>query len=117
MNTLTIRRPDDWHLHLRDGAVMKAVLPWTAKHYGRAIIMPNLKPPITTVAAAQAYRERILAELPADSMFQPLMVCYLTDTLSPDEIKLGKETGTFAAAKLSADRQVGELRRTVVIGV
>ena len=100
MNTLTIRRPDDWHLHLRDDAVLKAVLPWTAKLYGRAIIMPNLKPPITTVAAAQAYRERIMAELPADARFQPLMTCYLTDTLSPDEIKLGKETGAFTAAKL-----------------
>ena len=80
--------------------MLKAVLPWTAKLYGRAIIMPNLKPPITTVAAAQTYRERILAQLPTGSMFEPLMTCYLTDTLSPDEIKLGKEAGVFTAAKL-----------------
>ena len=100
MNTITIRRPDDWHVHLRDGAVLKAVLPWTANLYGRAIIMPNLKPPVTTVQAAEAYREKIMAELPADTSFQPLMTCYLTDSLSPEEIKLGKEKGVFTAAKL-----------------
>ncbi len=99
--TITLRRPDDWHVHLRDGAVMKAVLPWTAQLYGRAIVMPNLKPPITTVTAAEAYRERILAELPAENKtFTPLMTCYLTDNLEPSEIKLGKEKGVFSAAKL-----------------
>ena len=100
MNSLTIIRPDDWHLHLRDGAVLEAVLPWSAKLYGRAIIMPNLKPPITTVKAAEAYRERILAHLPADSSFEPLMTCYLTDRLEPDEIRRGKHEGVFTAAKL-----------------
>ena len=100
MNTITIRRPDDWHVHLRDGAVLKAVLPWTAGLYGRAIIMPNLKPPVTTVKAAAEYRERIMGELPAGSSFRPLMTCYLTDSLLPEEIKLGKEKGVFSAAKL-----------------
>ena len=100
MKTLTITRPDDWHLHLRDGNVLQAVLPWSANVYGRAIIMPNLKPPITTVAAADAYKQRIISHLPADSNFEPLMTCYLTDSLQPSEIKLGKETGSFTAAKL-----------------
>jgi len=100
LTSLTITRPDDWHLHLRDGAVLKAVLPWTANVYGRAIIMPNLKPPITTVNAAVAYKERILAHLPAGSQFEPLMTCYLTDNLLPSEIKKGQETGAFTAAKL-----------------
>lgn len=100
MKTITIRRPDDWHLHLRDDAIMEAVLPWSATVFGRAIIMPNLKPPITTVAAAKAYRERILAALPEGSTFEPLMTCYLTDNLQPDEIRLGKAEGIFTAAKL-----------------
>ncbi len=100
MKTITIKRPDDWHLHLRDGAIMEAVLPWSANLFGRAIIMPNLKPPITTVAAAIAYRQRILDKLPQTSSFQPLMTCYLTDNLSPDEIKRGKEEAVFTAAKL-----------------
>ncbi|MEM7113792.1 MAG: dihydroorotase [Chloroflexota bacterium] len=100
MKSITIRQPDDWHLHLRDEAVLEAVLPWSANVYGRAIIMPNLKPPITTVAAAKAYRNRILAALPAGSSFQPLMTCYLTDNLEPDEIRRGKEEGVFTAAKL-----------------
>lgn len=100
LTSITLIRPDDWHLHLRDGAVLKAVLPWTANLYGRAIIMPNLTPPITTVDAATKYKERILAELPAGSSFQPLMTCYLTDSLSPNEIKRGKAEGVFTAAKL-----------------
>jgi len=78
--SITIRRPDDWHVHLRDGAMLKAVLPFTAAQFARGIIMPNLVPPVTTVAAAAAYRERILAARPAGSGFQPLMTCYLTDT-------------------------------------
>ena len=100
VNRLTIRRPDDFHVHLRDGAVLSAVLPHTATLYGRAIIMPNLKPPITTVDAAIAYRERIMAQLPSSSTFQPLMTCYLTDNLEPDEIIRGKAEGVFSAAKL-----------------
>jgi dihydroorotase len=100
LKTITIKRPDDWHLHLRDGDVLKTVLPWTANVYGRAIIMPNLQPPITTVGAAIAYRDQILAALPAGSRFQPLMTCYLTDSLKPEELRRGKEEGIFTAAKL-----------------
>ena len=76
---ITIRRPDDWHLHVRDGEMLKAVLPYTARHFGRAILMPNLVPPIRTTQEAIAYRERVLAALPRGSRFQPLMTCYLTD--------------------------------------
>src|SRR3546814_3845150 len=76
---IEIRRPDDWHLHLRDGAMMRAVLPWTVRQFARAIVMPNLVPPIATVAAAKAYRERILAALPAGASFTPLMPCYVGD--------------------------------------
>lgn len=97
---ITIRRPDDWHVHFRDEAVMEAVLPYTAKVFGRAIVMPNLVPPVASVDAAVAYRERIMAALPAGSTFQPLMTCYLTDTLAPEEIRRGKEEGVFTAAKL-----------------
>ena len=89
VTSITIRRPDDWHVHLRDGAMLKAVLPFTAAQFARGIIMPNLVPPVTTVAAAAAYRERILAARPAGSDFQPLMTCYLTDNTSPDEIEKG----------------------------
>ena len=81
---ITIRRPDDWHVHLRDGAMLRAVLPFTAGQFARGIIMPNLVPPVTTVDAAAAYRDRILAARPAGSDFEPLMTCYLTDTTSPD---------------------------------
>ena len=98
--SITIRRPDDWHVHLRDGAMLKAVLPFTAAQFARGIIMPNLVPPVTTVAAAAAYRERILAARPAGSGFQPLMTCYLTDTTSPDEIEKGHTEGVWVAAKL-----------------
>ena len=97
---LTLRRPDDWHVHFRDGAIMQAVLPYTAQVFGRAIVMPNLQPPITTVAAAQAYRARILAALPPETSFQPLMTCYLTDSLQPQTIRDGVAEGVFTAAKL-----------------
>ena len=90
---ITIRKPDDWHLHVRDGAMMKAVLPFTARHFGRAIIMPNLVPPVTSVDAAIAYRERLMACLPPGSTFQPLMTCYLTDHTDPDEVERGSPVG------------------------
>jgi dihydroorotase len=98
--SITIRRPDDWHVHLRDGAMLQAVLPFTAAQFARGIIMPNLVPPVTTVAAAAAYRDRILAARPLGSDFQPLMTCYLTDTTSPDEIEKGHAEGVWVAAKL-----------------
>jgi dihydroorotase len=100
LDEIKIKRPDDWHLHLRDGDMMRAVLPFTAKLYGRAIIMPNLKPPITTVKDATAYRQRILDCSPSDCGFQPLMTLYLTDETAPAEIRLGKIEGTIAAVKL-----------------
>jgi dihydroorotase len=94
---LTIRRPDDWHVHLRDGEMLTAVAPFTARQFARAIVMPNLAPPVTTVAAAKAYRDRILAAAPS---FTPLMTCYLTDDASPQELTRGHEEGVFTAAKL-----------------
>src|ERR1700742_5314593 len=97
---VTIRRPDDFHVHLRDGAMLEAVLPFTAAQFARGIIMPNLVPPVTTVAAAKAYRERILAARAATSDFEPLMTCYLTDATSPDEIEKGFKDRVWAAAKL-----------------
>ncbi|MBX9881696.1 MAG: dihydroorotase [Sphingomonas sp.] len=97
---LTLRRPDDWHLHLRDGAMLAAVLPYTARQFARAIVMPNLVPPVTTVAAAEAYRARILAALPAGADFTPLMTCYLTDDADPAEIARGHAEGVFTACKL-----------------
>jgi dihydroorotase len=100
MDTLTIRRPDDWHVHLRDGAMLAAVAAYTARQFARAIVMPNLTPPVTTVTVAEAYRERILAALPAEARFTPLMTCYLTDEADPDELARGHEAGVFAAAKL-----------------
>lgn len=99
-DTLTLTRPDDWHLHLRDGAEMAAVLPHTARRFARAIVMPNLKPPVVTTALAQAYRERILAALPAEMDFTPLMTLYLTDSLAPAEIRQAQESGIVFAAKL-----------------
>jgi dihydroorotase len=99
MQTLTLTRPDDWHLHLRDGAALAAVLPHSARQFARAIVMPNLKPPVTTVALAQAYRERILAALPADSRFEPLMTLYLTDNTTPEEIALAQASGVVRAVK------------------
>jgi dihydroorotase len=84
--SITIRRPDDWHLHLRDGAMMRTVLPETARHFARAIIMPNLVPPVVTAADARAYRDRILAALPAGMTFEPLMTLYLTEQTDPDDV-------------------------------
>ena len=97
---LVIRRPDDWHVHLRDGEMLAAVVGHTARRFARAIVMPNLSPPVTDVAAADAYRARILAALPAQSRFEPLMTCYLTDRADPAELAHGFEIGLFAAAKL-----------------
>ena len=100
VQTLTIRRPDDWHLHLRDGDLLRAVLPASAGQFGRAVVMPNLKPPVTTAQAAIAYRERIVGALPPGSAFTPLMTCYLCDTTAAAEIRDGFDAGAFAAAKL-----------------
>ncbi len=97
---VTIRRPDDFHVHLRDGAMLEAVLPFTAAQFARGVIMPNLVPPVTSVAAAVAYRERILAARAAASDFQPLMTCYLADETSPDEIEKGFKERVWVAAKL-----------------
>ncbi|MEP7222741.1 MAG: dihydroorotase [Novosphingobium sp.] len=98
--TLTIRRPDDWHVHLRDGDVMRGVLPYTARQFARAIVMPNLSPPITSVAAANDYRARILAAVPAGLNFTPLITAYLTDASDPAELQQGFAQGVFTAAKL-----------------
>lgn len=100
LSSITITRPDDWHLHLRDGATIAAVLPHTARQFGRAIVMPNLKPPVTTTAQAVAYRERILAALPAGMAFEPLMTLYLTDNTPPEEIQRAKSSGIVHAVKL-----------------
>jgi dihydroorotase len=100
IDSITLRRPDDWHVHLRDGDTLRAVLPWTARQFARAIIMPNLVPPVTSVAAARAYRERIRAALPAGSDFEPLMTCYLTDDSDPAELARGHAEGVWVAAKL-----------------
>ncbi|MFV8836028.1 dihydroorotase [Aquisalimonas sp.] len=100
MNRITITRPDDWHLHVRDGDVLEHVVPFSAQRFGRAIIMPNLKPPVTTVAQAQAYRERILAATPPGSGFEPLMTLYLTDNTPPAEIRRAAASGIVHAVKL-----------------
>ncbi|MEO9467806.1 dihydroorotase [Parasphingorhabdus sp.] len=100
VDQLEIRRPDDWHVHLRDGEMLKSVVAYTARQFARAIIMPNLSPPATTAAAASAYRDRIWAALPEGSDFTPLMTCYLTDSTDPDDVAQGFEDGVFAAAKL-----------------
>jgi dihydroorotase len=97
---ITIRRPDDWHVHLRDGDVMRSVIGHTARQFARAIVMPNLSPPVTTVELAAAYRDRILAALPDGADFTPLMTCYLSDTSNADEISRGFAEGVFTAAKL-----------------
>ncbi|WP_216908236.1 dihydroorotase [Synechococcus sp. CCY 0621] len=97
---LRLRRPDDWHVHLRDGALLELVAPATARSFARAIVMPNLSPPITTVAAAVAYGARIRAALPEDSGFTPLLTAYLTDTIDPAEIERGHGEGVFTACKL-----------------
>jgi len=100
MTTLTLKRPDDWHVHLRDGAALAAVLPFTAAQFGRAIVMPNLSPPITTTELAGGYRSRILAALPAGARFEPLMTLYLTDSTAPKEIERAKGAGFVHGAKL-----------------
>ena len=100
LDRLTIRRPDDWHVHLRDGDMLRMVVGHTARQFARAIVMPNLSPPVTDAASAAAYRERILAALPEGADFTPLMTCYLTDATAPDEVARGFEQGVFTAAKL-----------------
>jgi len=100
VDRIDLIKPDDWHLHLRDGAEMAAVLPDTARRFARAIVMPNLKPPVTTVAAARAYRERILAALPAGMAFEPLMTLYLTDNTPPEEVRAARASGFVHGIKL-----------------
>ena len=115
--TLTLTRPDDWHLHVRDGAAMHAVVPHTAAQFARAIIMPNLKPPVTTTAQALAYKARILAAVPAGVPFEPLMTLYLTDNLAPEEIVRAKAAGIVACklypagATTNSDFGVTDLRK------
>jgi dihydroorotase len=121
-HALTLTRPDDWHLHLRDGAAMAAVLPATARQFARAIVMPNLKPPVVTTAQAMAYRERIVAALPSagaqGSGFTPLMTLYLTDQTPPDEVRRAKAAGVVAfklypaGATTNSDSGVTDLRKT-----
>ncbi len=117
-DTLTLIRPDDWHLHVRDGAAMQAVVPHTARQFGRAIIMPNLRPPVTTAAQAVAYRERIQAAVPAGVDFTPLMTLYLTDNTAPDEIRRAKDAGVVAlklypaGATTNSDAGVTDIRKT-----
>jgi dihydroorotase len=116
--TLTLTRPDDWHLHVRDGAALAAVVPHTARQFGRAIIMPNLKPPVTTAAQALAYRDRILAAVPANLAFEPLMTLYLTDNTPAEEIERAKEAGVVAlklypaGATTNSDAGVSDIRKT-----
>jgi dihydroorotase len=117
INTLTITRPDDWHLHVRDGEALHTVVPHTAAQFGRAIIMPNLKLPVTTAAQALAYKARILAAVPAGVDFEPLMTLYLTDNLAPDEIARAKAAGVVAAklypagATTNSDAGVTDIRK------
>ncbi len=117
-DSLTLTRPDDWHLHVRDGTALQAVVPHTAAQFGRAIIMPNLKPPVTTAAQAQAYRERILAAVPAGVAFEPLMTLYLTDNLPPEEIARARAAGVVAlklypaGATTNSDAGVTDIRKT-----
>ena len=118
LQEITITRPDDWHLHLRDGAALRAVLPHTARQFRRAVVMPNLRPPITTTAMAAAYRERIVEALPAGVDFEPLMTLYLTDALHPDEIHRAKADGIVACklypagATTNSDAGVTDIRKT-----
>lgn len=100
MRSISFRRPDDWHVHFRDGAILAEVVPYTARAFGRAIVMPNLSPPVTTAAAADAYRERIRAAIPQGVAFEPLMTCYLTDDTVPADLVAGHRDGIFTAAKL-----------------
>jgi len=98
--TLTLRKPDDWHLHLRDGDVLSAVLPETTRDFARAIIMPNLVPPVVTASQASAYRDRILAARPDGSEFEPLMTLYLTETTDPADVVAGAKDGLIKEVKL-----------------
>jgi len=118
VTSLTIRRPDDWHLHLRDGAALRAVLPHTAAQFARAIVMPNLKPPVTTTAQALAYKQRIIGALPSGSTFEPLMTLYLTDRTDPVEVDEAKASGTVhgfklypAGATTNSDSGVTDIRK------
>jgi dihydroorotase len=118
-NTLTLRRPDDWHVHLRDGDALNAVAKFTAERFGRAIVMPNLKPAITSTASAGAYRDRILAALSPDSRFEPLMTLYLTEAMPPEEIDRAKNSGFVHGIKLypagattHSDAGVTDIRHT-----
>ncbi|MBS0400930.1 MAG: dihydroorotase [Proteobacteria bacterium] len=116
--TLTLTRPDDWHLHVRDGAAMAAVVPHTAAQFGRAIIMPNLRPPVTTTAQALSYKERIAQAVPAGTTFEPLMTLYLTDITTPDEIARAADAGIVAlklypaGATTNSDAGVTDVRKT-----
>jgi dihydroorotase len=117
-NPLSLIRPDDWHLHLRDEAAMQSVVPHTARQFARAVVMPNLRPPITTAAQAQAYRERIVAAVPEGLRFEPLMTLYLTDLTPVDEIKRAKDAGVVAlklypaGATTNSDAGVTDIRKT-----
>ncbi len=117
-SSLTLTRPDDWHTHLRDGDALATVVPHTAAQFARAIVMPNLKPPVTTAAQAAAYRERILAHVPVGQRFEPLMTLYLTDNLPPDEIRRAREAGVVAlklypaGATTNSDAGVTDIRKT-----
>jgi dihydroorotase len=122
MSVLTIRRPDDWHLHLRDGAALASVVKFTAERFGRAIVMPNLKPPVATAAAAAAYRKRVLAALPATSTFTPLMTLYLTDNTASDEIDRAVAARCVHGVKLypagattHSDAGVTDIRKTYAV--
>ncbi|MDI7862241.1 dihydroorotase [Rhizobiaceae bacterium n13] len=131
MKTLTIRRPDDWHLHLRDGAMLEGVIGDTSRNFARAIIMPNLVPPVVTTADARAYRERIMAALPKGHRFEPLMTLYLTEETDPADVQRGKESGLITAVKLypagattnshggvrDMDKAMGVLERMAKIGL
>ncbi len=115
---LVMTRPDDWHLHVRDGEALAAVVPFTSRQFARAIIMPNLNPPVVTTEQALAYRQRLLAALPAGASFEPLMTLYLTDTTPPEEISRARDSGRVAAVKLypagattNSDSGVTDLRR------
>ncbi|MEO6972743.1 MAG: dihydroorotase [Rhodoferax sp.] len=117
-DTLSLTRPDDWHLHVRDGEALQTVVPHTAKQFGRAIIMPNLKPPVTTAAQAMAYRDRIRAVVPRGMRFEPLMTLYLTDSLPPEEIARARDAGVVAVklypagATTNSDAGVTDIRKT-----
>ena len=117
-DTLTITRPDDWHLHVRDGAALEAVVPHSARQFGRALIMPNLRPPVTTAAQATAYRDRIRAAVPEGTAFEPVMSLYLTDKLPPEEIALAAQAGVRAlklypaGATTNSDAGVTDIRHT-----